>query len=380
MTNFKYLDSVFVSLGCQIFSSSRSVGIINIVFRVICVIDLLRHFTINAVTVTQSFDLYAIGYVVLNNTLIYHELHLICRKSRIQNLITNCHQRLNSENKRLVNCWITFTMVILAISVVLHVVSVIFFHVGIGSRELVKYYFLYQPDMSTEITVVEHVLAFISQANYVIFHANAFTMSTVLYTYLVLLLHAMDMSYFSRFSTKSMTLYSPSSLYKLRKELDALRLEFNSLFSLIPFLWFSYLFFSFSGFIVMTVTSTSVVALQWTSITAEWIMYSLFVSAVVIAVLYCESLSKKSQRQATEFALQLVMQSDDHLKASELVAKLQLISELNQHSLHLTGWSIFNLNRGLLLSFAGSLISFSVLFAGLMTTGATPTHSNNTSS
>lgn len=297
-----------------------------------------------------------------------HNSNLHCdslrdQNSRIRLLITRSHKFFNNQQQLEIRRWTIKVLIIVLISMMIHFTHVTMFLVGVSSENIINAHFFTHISKSNGY---HHLIAILILFNYVIFHANTFTISTVIYTFFVYLIYKTDESFYKRFRSQCPEkMFSPSSLYKLRIEIEDMRLEFSSIFSIFPFLWFSYLFFSFSGIIIITMSSTSNVSQHWTSVISEWIMFSLFVTCVVTAVLYSDHLNTKARGMARDFANHLVLQDDGDLRGSELLAKQQRISELSNYSMNLNAWSMFSLNRGLLLSFTGSLISFSVLFAGL---------------
>ena len=203
---------------------------------------------------------------------------------------------------------------------------------------------------------------------YVILEAGWFLETALLYVYFMYSVLLVESIYFN----EKFTLYISRAHQSFEQSIQNLKLAyanvhclhnlFERCFSLMPFTWLSCLFFLLSGNLVIQVRSSSSTDSDPTQILflisehlALITFMLVFLSAIYIASMYVERLSRL--REQVLFTLLAGYKPD--------LAKLDLIQLLDRNQLVLTGWSLFTVDKKLLLSFCAGLTSFSVLFANL---------------
>ncbi|KAI1288502.1 hypothetical protein HDE_09370 [Halotydeus destructor] len=137
------------------------------------------------------------------------------------------------------------------------------------------------------------------------------------------------------------------------RRVNAVKKEFNDLFSIFPVLWFYSIFLKSSG----TITKASSVAHSYYSIIYQTLGFEVL---IIFTVVYVIAL-------ADNHVSRLV---DEYIEAKMLtsslndISKLFLADELRRKA-SMTALFLFELNGSLVLSFLGSLITFTVVFIQL---------------
>ncbi|KAI1292767.1 hypothetical protein HDE_06850 [Halotydeus destructor] len=139
-----------------------------------------------------------------------------------------------------------------------------------------------------------------------------------------------------------------------KRKLDVYMKRFEKIYNVFPFMWFSYLFVRSSGFILYLMKANTTLKLIGPVLN--------YASDLLIIFAMLLHLDRTEGRLAEK-----VDECDNWLfevcpKFSDLSSKLR--SELRK-KVKCTAMSYFELNRTLVLSFSGSLITFTVLFVQL---------------
>ena len=127
--------------------------------------------------------------------------------------------------------------------------------------------------------------------------------------------------------------------------------KFDKIFSLMPLIWFSYLFAYASDHVMMIRSMTNPKVLIFA--------LSFFIEflSICLAVLFMSSQRNSLLQETTKIERHLLNVKGDLFIKSRVMANLESIS-----SFKVTAWNMFYLEKSLLLSFIGTVLTFSILF------------------
>ncbi|KAI1280542.1 hypothetical protein HDE_13538 [Halotydeus destructor] len=177
----------------------------------------------------------------------------------------------------------------------------------------------------------------------------------VLYGYVLYLILLVEEAYFEHYC-KSLDTITAQRMFNLcalksfyTNSIVKIWSSFEALFNPMPVMWTSYIFVTCSAIIAIS-KNYEPNRFDFNEY-LSFVAYFLITVAVILFVSSCVDKMKA-----------LKIEHSDRLTGTQADA---LIVVWDRHLISLTGMNIFSIDRPLLLSFAGSLISFSILFASL---------------
>lgn len=359
---FKYIDIILFSVGLKLFRTSSTIAILNYVIRLIAITDIYSNVASNAVQILvtdEAFDLYHYTYLISH--LIMASIHhvIIIRTRSLKELLSSIFNMLTKREKRKLFRASNLLLASYAIITVFQLLSQFLYVYMMGYSGVVL-------DL-TSIPAEEDnwyivCLAIFKMFAFAIFNSNTFTVSAILYTFLVYSLHLIDESFSKRLSKANMNY---ATTIKARFKIDELRQQFNTLLSNLPFLWLSFLFILASGFVVITLDEDSVTS-EPLYLLGEWLAYVGYSFAIIGSLLVCTYLSKQSASICRKLAYEISLCDIESYRQSRStpISKRFLLKHLERKGyIKLSAWSVFKVSKELLLSFLGAIISFSILFA-----------------
>ena len=148
----------------------------------------------------------------------------------------------------------------------------------------------------------------------------------------------------------------------LSEALSVLR-EFDSIFSMLPLVWLTHCFMlasrHFISFWLATEFTTHVYS--WTYVIENICTYLL--------IFYMSNQKEKFEGSCSKIYQQIVV-SDPHRNSIARTAVMEILHSLSSHEM--TAAKTVNLNRSLILSFLGMLVTFTVLFVNMTNSGIKP--------
>ena len=148
----------------------------------------------------------------------------------------------------------------------------------------------------------------------------------------------------------------------LSEALSVLR-EFDSIFSMLPLVWLTHCFMlasrHFISFWLATEFTTHVYS--WTYVIENICTYLL--------IFYMSNQKEKFEGSCSKIYQQIVV-SDPHRNSIARTAIMEILHSLSSHEM--TAAKTVNLNRSLILSFLGMLVTFTVLFVNMTNSGIKP--------
>ena len=148
----------------------------------------------------------------------------------------------------------------------------------------------------------------------------------------------------------------------------ALWQEFEQLFNIVPFMVMAILYHTIPGFIVGLIRDAQMKATHFPFLLAAYTIFHVVILTHVLLLVFSVTRAQNAVSQASERLIrQLQQQSCSSIE--EASARHSLEQEL-RHPQSLTGWHMFTIDPSLLLSFAASVISFSVLLIQLQDHGS----------
>lgn len=133
-----------------------------------------------------------------------------------------------------------------------------------------------------------------------------------------------------------------------------LRAMFHEFFDIYPFVWFSFLFLKSTANMMFLYKLKNELI---TTIIVESTDFILYFIAFFCAVHYADRLITKHSNLRVNIIAQLRL---EFYKCSK-----PLVALIGERHFTLTACAMFNIDRSLIISFSGSLITFSILFAGM---------------
>ena len=127
--------------------------------------------------------------------------------------------------------------------------------------------------------------------------------------------------------------------------------EFENIFSVLPLIWFTYLFAYASDQVVFVRAMSSPKVLVFT------VAFLIEFVCVFLAVVFMSSQRNSLYQETNKIERQLLNVKGNSFIKSRLLANLESIS-----SFKVTAWQTFYLQKSFLLSFVGTVLTFSVLF------------------
>ena len=127
--------------------------------------------------------------------------------------------------------------------------------------------------------------------------------------------------------------------------------KFDKIFSLVPLIWFSYLF---------AYASDQAMLIRWMkspTILIFTVSFLIEFLSVCLAVLFMSSQRNSLHQETIKVERHLLNVKGDSFIKSRVMANLESIS-----SFKMTAWNMFYLEKSLLLSYIGTVMTFSILF------------------
>lgn len=147
-----------------------------------------------------------------------------------------------------------------------------------------------------------------------------------------------------------------------------LKWQFEETFSVFPLLWFLNAFSKSVVFVLKVKVSGSEVTKVENCIDLWWFLSETFYTACVPCIITAanENAQKLYHAHRSNLIQQSAQQSDTVINHNQADNQRKLDQEVRDSlQLQLTAWSLFALNKSLLVNFAAGLVSFSVLFMQL---------------
>lgn len=148
------------------------------------------------------------------------------------------------------------------------------------------------------------------------------------------------------------------------KRMSAVREEFERLLNFIPFILFAVLFVSIPDAVINIVRHADASTIYSIVALCQVAMSQLSIILVVFIVAYFACKSKEEMDVAAAEVIDALQ--DRHYKDVETIAYQSLIRALEKYqNFSFTGWTLFSIDRQLILTFLSSVVSFSVLLIQL---------------
>lgn len=148
-----------------------------------------------------------------------------------------------------------------------------------------------------------------------------------------------------------------------RRNLMNLRSELFGHLSLFPFIWFSALFFGATVRLIMG-SESDYSTIKFEEL-AEWINFGTGLTTSLLSVLVVDYITHKEKSVTRTFLSSLTTSAEEStaVKTEKLLLRMEV---QNFPILKATAWTFFKLDREMILSFLGAVVTFAVMFKGLV--------------
>ena len=190
-------------------------------------------------------------------------------------------------------------------------------------------------------------------------------MTVLLYAFIVYAVCQVETSIYITFIRKvnqmgylshSMTSLA-AQLNKPLRKISYLQRRFDFLFSILPVGWLLNLLLIMSGNLL--VFSIKPIRTNKILFVSEMLSLLVNITTTLGAVFLASHFIEQTDREKSKLIDTLLTNLEPSLM------KMELIKLLERHQFKLTGWSLFRINKSLLVSYVGAIGTFSILFANL---------------
>jgi len=199
------------------------------------------------------------------------------------------------------------------------------------------------------------------------FHRSHWSsLSVIVYMYFINIINKIELKFLTSTLSKveesviAENTISCRHVLRMRCKIADIRHQFEACVNVFPFLWFSALFISSSGHLQLIKNYGD--HGTHSHVTTNWLIMELL--SYAINACFAFRLLIKIRAENNDINHQCVLLSQSIIRNVHNVEfKQSLLNDLEKgQSIEATGWSLFVLDKSLILSFVGSLITFSILF------------------
>ena len=337
---FKHIDILLLLYGAKIYIDSKPIKWLNYSFGAIFIIDTLGSlyrmiliFARKPITDVLPVFIEYLSFMIcglINQYLMVKKRHVIRSMVDRLNRISSQSMRSKQHYLELRLFWLNWISAIFC----LLTVTVAF----INYVQTQPYHFL-----NMMYSLVRLLYVGLIREQYL-------NMSAIPYTYL-----ATSIELVKQDTVRKAIIRSSDDIYRLMvkvRNLNRWKHEFEREFRIFPFLWYSFLFIGATGVLSSNELTTDVTRL-------ESIFYVItFFSHLVVVFYYTYYISE--QVAATQEVLESKVSEFE--KISQNWSMLNYVGSTLTKDVKYTAIGLFELNSGLILSFASGLISFTVMF------------------
>lgn len=341
--SFQYIDYLLFLIACKIFPTNKCATILN-VFVKLSSLGLISA-SVYYSALQFSLKKILINIVGMSSFISTLSMLIIITLKRVDliNLIviSNNHLRLIEQN-RLRRSSIVIILLSL-IPIVYLIIMVAYCLIEIIDPKL----------SSLQVTALLRFQILFSSL-------PVFPISIALYVHVFYMVQLVEVNFYSSHNNENGALLTSHQMFniliKRRYITDNVKSKFNESLNGLPFVWFTHFFCSFSGLI------KSMGTLEQNEnrfIIAQAIFLLTLIAYVAAFLVFSHSMNRKLIQMSDQLIGKVIRSSPDP-------NRLLLINELKGDcGIQLNSWDMFPLNKGFLLTFLSSLITFSVLFIEL---------------
>jgi len=360
---FKCTDWLCFLLGIKHYTSNCCIRRLNIVLRIIYILELT--YALGSVLYLYFFQSHDsvvsdLGYIYLYCSTLFGYIYYVRNLQDIARLFTELRSYLNLINQIRCNRISLGLLLVLFVNVVFHTLTQVLYFMGKTATQVIESNSHVRLSDDTKVTIYHRLLAGYMLAVYIKCIPTFQTITCVMYAYAIYLFHLVEKQFYET-AWLQFRHNSPNQLVTQKYVIQyvtitKLQANFNQYFELYPFLWLSYLFMKASAALVFMFSSSTNTQLFF--LLNEYIgliTYLLTFAATIVVVSHQLEKTIEAKRNFVSNCYGLGIVNETKF----------LIEILARNEFVLTGWSMFVINKHLILSFSGSLITFSVLFANL---------------
>lgn len=365
------LDLILLMSGCKLYNNSKIYLIINYITRIQCIALLYWVILIKIVYISSDPDpIFTFNISIIHIFQLLNQHYLLLRSKQVRQLHQLMVSKMTLKDKKYLRK-LTFLMVIIWILASLF--SIITYHLCIlnsDERILIIYNF-YSYDQTAKIA--NFWVIFITRYLMLFFFAiirNSWQLaSCFLFYYLLQCLQFYDEKLINNLINDSSKL-SYVCKVKNRVHIDKLKNELESKLNLFPLLWFTFNFISMISIMIVLFKSSFEKSLPTESV------YTFINITITFIVLYKIDSIKNFINTKYDKLICITLNENNNNFDTFKYSYLYILR--NNRNIYFTACNIFQLNKGVILPFVGSLVSFSVLFVQLSQIKSSPVNVNNT--
>lgn len=361
---FKPIDCMLLLIGCKLYTSRFTKVLNNFIF-IASIANLSFHITaqlcdleIGRWLLSDIFELIQSITIVLQSLLIRSKRHVI---TKMLNQLSN--QITYSDLKKYLRK-VSIVLFVIFSCCFMIIMSMIICGVIMGRLILVPNTLLPFHEKCKKFTMYELVYSFVQYAVFSPFEVYLWPLySCFLYSYLIVLIHKSEDSHLKDLTERikfNNSINHAKCYIPTHKQFRDLKLRFESTFNIFPMLWFSILFIECSRLISWGRGLDSSDNSDFNWIYMDLVAYSMKLMA---AFGVC-SLHDRLNSQTSSHALELYDICSKYQISNDFEL-VEFVAGLKTMKMKLTGGSMFNLSKSLILNFIGSILTFTVLFIQL---------------
>lgn len=338
--SFQFIDYLLLLIGCKIFRTNKFVYTLNIVVKLTYVCTLF--IGVYTAAIRFSLETILINIVGMSYLISILSMLLIVTVKRLEllNLITLLNAHLvRADHVKLRRSSIVF--LILSLVPITYLLSMVLY----SAIQMIDGNF-----NSFQATLLVLIFIFFISSLF-------FPVTIALYVHVLYMVLLVEVNFYVLLINGNVTFTADNMLNILNERryiTHKMKNKFNQTLNILPFIWFTYFFCSFSGLIK---------TIGMFDRNRFAIAQAIFVSNLMAYVIAFLAFSSSVNRKLSELSDQLISRV---MNSGPNRNRLLLIHELKSDcGLHLNIWDMLPLNKGFLLSFVSSLVTFSVLFIQL---------------
>lgn len=356
-------DSLLLLLGLKVFVSSNLLKLINILLRIVWIFNIywVLWVTIGGDKQTllfYCFNVYTVSVIIFQHHFILSKLNVI-RRLFIQIL---CNLDNNSRKIiRRFSIGVALSHIIIFSSTNYLISRSETLNQTISEKVFGRFNFnMSEPESQVTVILIDFTL------NYLRFLEDWQLYGQSLYIFFLICTHQLNVKHFTSIrSFIKLNMVSDLDFIRITMKsknlLNNTKVQFDKIFNMLPILWFCSYFFWSTVFIMSFKRNGS----QYLSLYISYAIYAALTTSIIFSIIFYIQHIDNYIKDEKRHCIQLLQANG---KVSSLNQELiNIIADTEE--LHLTGWQCFDLNRGLILTFAQSLVTLSVLFVQLLNSG-----------
>lgn len=356
------IDAILTFFGMRLYSGCAITKLINLLMRIhLLVIGYYLAFVRLYFYITAQNDLYMFSFVVYHFAMLIGQHVLACKRPLIAKLYWNLIELCEDEKAKLKIKRLSwrFFLVYLILTGIWIINAAIRLQTS-GSLQVLCNYYTMQPLESIPFRRML-MIYYLDLVFYPFFLFNASLSTVLLYLHILYCIYQIDVDYHCRLKTnlirtpEIMECNKSEAICRLVR-INMARNSFEKALNVFPFIWFSVLFFACSGNIWLA-RHYHAMNLTMHYFIFDLTVYVVNVMLVMVVIFAVSQVKELSCEKMRKIGSRLVSLSVKDEQITLLVNELRHRCQMN-----FTGWSMFVLDKNLILSFLGGLLTFAVLF------------------